>query len=39
MAWSPRTPLEQGLARTIAHFEQLLCDQELRALAINGVQG
>ena len=39
MAWSPRTPLEQGLARTIAHFEQLLRDQELRALAINGVQG
>jgi UDP-glucuronate decarboxylase len=39
LAWSPRTPLEQGLARTIAHFEQLLRDQELRALAVNGVQG
>jgi hypothetical protein len=39
MAWSPRTPLEQGLARTIAYFEQLLRDQELRALAINGALG
>jgi UDP-glucuronate decarboxylase len=31
MAWSPPTPLNEGLRRTIAYFEQLLSDRTLRA--------
>ena len=31
MAWSPPTPLKEGLRRTIAYFEQLLSDRTLRA--------
>ena len=30
MAWAPRVPLKDGLARTIAYFEQLLSDQALK---------
>jgi UDP-glucuronate decarboxylase len=29
--WSPRTPLKEGLSRTIAYFEQLLTDRTLLA--------
>src|ERR1700757_3986553 len=29
--WKPRTMLKDGLARTIAYFDQLLSDQKLRA--------
>ena len=28
--WSPRTPLADGLKRTISYFEELLRDQSLR---------
>src|SRR5579863_237706 len=31
LSWNPRTPLEQGLIQTIAYFEQLLSDANLRA--------
>jgi UDP-glucuronate decarboxylase len=32
--WKPRTMLRDGLARTIAYFDQLLADQKLRAQLI-----
>ena len=32
--WKPRTMLREGLARTIAYFDQLLADQKLRAQLI-----
>jgi UDP-glucuronate decarboxylase len=32
--WKPRTMLRDGLARTIAYFDQLLSDQKLRAQLI-----
>jgi UDP-glucuronate decarboxylase len=32
LSWRPKTPLREGLARTIAYFEQLLSDQGVRAL-------
>jgi UDP-glucuronate decarboxylase len=32
MAWSPRTPLREGLTRTIAYFERLLGDQDRQKL-------
>jgi UDP-glucuronate decarboxylase len=32
--WKPRTILKDGLARTIAYFDQLLSDQKLRAQLI-----
>jgi UDP-glucuronate decarboxylase len=32
--WEPRTILKDGLARTIAYFDQLLSDQKLRAQLI-----
>jgi UDP-glucuronate decarboxylase len=35
MAWSPPTPLKEGLRRTIAYFEQLLSDRTLRAVLTN----
>ena len=28
--WAPRTPLEDGLARTIAYFESLLAEPGIR---------
>ena len=31
LSWSPRTPLAEGLKRTIAYFEELLRDQSVRA--------
>jgi UDP-glucuronate decarboxylase len=31
LGWSPRTPLGEGLSRTIAYFEELLRDQSIRA--------
>jgi UDP-glucuronate decarboxylase len=36
MAWSPRTPLKEGLIRTIAYFEQLLTDRKLRDAVVHG---
>ncbi len=32
LSWSPRIPLEEGLVPTIAYFEQLLSDPNLRAV-------
>ena len=31
LGWSPRTPLAEGLKRTVAYFEELLRDQQTRA--------
>ena len=31
LSWQPRTPLKEGLARTIAYFEELLRDDAVRA--------
>jgi UDP-glucuronate decarboxylase len=31
LGWSPRSPLKEGLTRTIAYFEELLRDQSVRA--------
>ena len=30
LQWSPRTPLREGLTRTVAHFEELLRDASVR---------
>jgi UDP-glucuronate decarboxylase len=34
LGWKPRTPLKEGLARTIAYFERLLSDRRIRDSAI-----
>jgi UDP-glucuronate decarboxylase len=34
IAWAPRTPLKQGLHRTIAYFEALLREQDVRAAIV-----
>ena len=34
--WSPRTPLKDGLKSTIAYFDELLKDQDVRAKLTNG---
>jgi UDP-glucuronate decarboxylase len=31
LGWSPRTPLREGLTRTIAYFERLLQDKSVHA--------
>jgi UDP-glucuronate decarboxylase len=31
LGWSPRTPLAEGLKRTVAYFEELLRDRQTRA--------
>ena len=31
LEWAPRTPLREGLKRTISYFDNMLCDQSLRA--------
>ena len=31
LGWSPRTPLAEGLKRTVAYFEELLRDRRMRA--------
>jgi UDP-glucuronate decarboxylase len=36
LSWSPRTPLKDGLKRTVAYFEELLRDQAVRAQLIGG---
>ena len=33
--WKPHTPLKEGLVHTIAYFERLLSNQELRAQLVN----
>jgi UDP-glucuronate decarboxylase len=32
LGWTPRTPLKEGLVRTIAYFEALLEDDDVRAM-------
>jgi UDP-glucuronate decarboxylase len=32
LAWAPRTPLKEGLVRTIAYFEELLKEEDVRAV-------
>ena len=39
MSWSPTTMLKDGLVRTIAYFEQLLSDRNLRELVAGEAQG
>jgi UDP-glucuronate decarboxylase len=36
LAWAPRVELRQGLAKTIAYFEQLLRQEAQRALSAQG---
>jgi UDP-glucuronate decarboxylase len=33
--WSPRTPLQQGLKKTIAYFDELLKNQDIRAMLVS----
>ena len=35
LGWAPRTPLKEGLTRTIAYFEDLLKDQSVRSQLTN----
>ena len=37
--WSPRTPLAEGLKRTISYFEELLRDQSLRKQLSGAIVG
>ena len=30
LSWAPRTPLKEGLVRTVAYFEKLLGEKNLR---------
>ena len=39
MSWSPTTMLKDGLVRTIAYFEQLLSDRNLRELVAGEARG
>ena len=32
LSWAPRTPLKEGLVRTIAYFERLLTEKGIKAL-------
>jgi UDP-glucuronate decarboxylase len=34
-SWRPRTPLKEGLARTIEYFEKLLSDRSIQAQLVN----
>jgi UDP-glucuronate decarboxylase len=36
LSWEPRTPLKEGLIRTIAYFENLLSDGKMRDILISG---
>ena len=33
--WAPKTPLKEGLQRTIEYFDRLLADQGVRAQLAN----
>jgi UDP-glucuronate decarboxylase len=35
LKWTPRTPLHDGLKKTIAYFDALLKDQNTRAMLID----
>jgi UDP-glucuronate decarboxylase len=32
LSWAPITPLEEGLKRTIAYFEQMLTQEDIREM-------
>jgi hypothetical protein len=32
LSWTPRTELKEGLIRTIAYFEKLLTEKDVRAV-------
>ena len=34
LKWSPRTPLQEGLKKTIGYFDELLKDQSIRAMLV-----
>ncbi len=36
LSWAPRTPLKEGLIKTVAYFENLLSDGKLREILTNG---
>jgi UDP-glucuronate decarboxylase len=36
LSWEPRTPLKEGLIRTIAYFEKLLSDGKMRDVLTSG---
>jgi UDP-glucuronate decarboxylase len=36
LSWQPKTPLKEGLIRTIAYFEALLANKEVRAMLTEG---
>jgi hypothetical protein len=35
LKWTPQTALKEGLARTIAHFEELLRDEAIRPFIVH----
>ena len=35
LGWTPRTPLKEGLIRTIAYFEGLLQEEGVRNMVLN----
>jgi UDP-glucuronate decarboxylase len=37
LAWTPRTPLKEGLVHTIAYFETLLIDEGIRESLIRDI--
>jgi UDP-glucuronate decarboxylase len=37
LQWQPRKPLKDGLTATIAYFEELLRDEGIQAMLVNGV--
>ena len=39
LGWAPRTPLKEGLQRTIAYFEGLLKDQAIRVMLVDAAPG
>jgi UDP-glucuronate decarboxylase len=39
LGWSPRTPLREGLTRTVAYFEELLRDAGIRAALLSPADG
>ena len=39
LSWAPRTPLKEGLIRTIAYFEQLLSDGDIKDMLASGATG
>jgi UDP-glucuronate decarboxylase len=38
LSWTPKTPLKEGLAHTIAYFDKLLSEQGIREMLMNSSQ-